>query len=84
MLVIRRRPGEILVIGENVEVEVLDATPSQVKLGIRAPKSVPVLRKEIQLTRDQNLASSRDVSHGALARISRSLKNASRSPIRAV
>ncbi len=75
MLVIRRRPGETLVIGENVEVEVLDATPSQVKLGIRAPKSVAVVRKEIHLTRDQNFASAREISHGALARLSDSLKN---------
>ena len=69
MLVIRRRPGEILVIGRDIEVEVLDATASHVKLGIRAPKNVLVLRKEIQLTRAQNLASARDLSPSALARL---------------
>lgn len=84
MLVIRRRPGETLVIGENIEVEVLDATPSQVKLGIRAPKNVPVLRKEILLTRDQNLASARQLSVAVLERLSDSLKNPPASPISAV
>lgn len=69
MLVIRRRPGETLVIGRDIEVEVLDATASHVKLGIRAPKNVLVLRKEIQLTRAQNLASARDLSPSALARL---------------
>ena len=76
MLVIRRRPGETLVIGEDVEIEILDASSTQVKLGIRAPKSVTVLRKEIQLTRDQNLAASRTTpAPGALERIADSLKN---------
>jgi carbon storage regulator len=75
VLVIRRRPGETLVIGDDIEIEILDATPSQVKLGIRAPKSVPVLRKEIQLTRDQNLASVRELSPAAIERFARSLKD---------
>jgi len=53
--VIRRRPGESLLVGDNVEIEILDSSPSHVKLGIRAPKSVVVMRKEIQITREQNL-----------------------------
>ena len=56
MLVIRRRAGESLVIAGNIEIEVLALTHNQVKLGIRAPKSVPVLRKEIVLTSEQNVA----------------------------
>jgi carbon storage regulator len=54
MLVIRRRAGESFVIGDNVEVEVLEIAASQVKIGIRAPREVPVLRKEIQVTAEQN------------------------------
>ena len=82
MLVIRRRPGETLIIGDNIEVEILDSTPSQVKLGVRAPKYIPVLRKEIQLTRDQNLASAREISPSALQRLAGSLKNSPTGPIR--
>jgi carbon storage regulator len=81
MLVIRRRRGETLVIGENVEIEILDASPSQVKLGIRAPKSVTVLRKEIQLTRDQNLASARELSAAEIERLADSLKDVPPSPM---
>jgi carbon storage regulator len=80
VLVIRRRRGETLLIGEDVEIEILDATPSQVKLGIRAPKCVAVLRKEIQLTRQQNLAAARELSTEELQR----LKNVLREPMRPV
>jgi carbon storage regulator len=69
MLVIRRRPGEILLIGSEVEIEILDSTSSYVKLGVRAPKGVLVLRKEIQLTGEQNRTASREVSHAALDRL---------------
>jgi carbon storage regulator len=58
MLVIRRRAGESLVIGDRVEVEILEIASSQVKIGIRAPREVAVLRKEIHLTAEQNRAAS--------------------------
>ena len=60
MLVIRRRPGETLVIGEDIEIEILDTEALHVKLGIRAPKPVMVLRKEIQITGQQNLAAAKE------------------------
>ena len=55
MLVIRRHPGESIQIGENVEVVVIDCASGRVKLGIRAPKQVPVMRSEARRTREQNL-----------------------------
>jgi carbon storage regulator len=58
VLVISRRPGESVFIGDEVEVELLEISPSQVKLGIRAPRHVPVLRKEIRVTAEQNQAAS--------------------------
>ena len=56
MLIVRRRRGEVIVIGDDVEIEILDISPTQVKVGIRAPKNVPVFRKEIRLARDANVA----------------------------
>ena len=56
MLVVRRRQGESLVIGEDVEVVILEAGPNRVKLGIMAPREVLVFRKELELTREQNRA----------------------------
>jgi carbon storage regulator len=58
MLVISRRPGESVFIGDDIEVELLEISHSQVKLGIRAPRQIPVLRKEIRLTAQQNLVAS--------------------------
>jgi carbon storage regulator len=76
MLVIRRRPGECLLVGDNVEIEILDSSPSQVKLGIRAPKSVIVVRKEIHITSAQNVEASRVPSDlGAVKEILNSLRS---------
>ena len=54
MLVIRRRCGESILIGDDIEIEVLETSPTRVKLGIKAPKAVAVRRKEVRLTEDQN------------------------------
>jgi carbon storage regulator len=47
MLVLTRRLGEGITIGDDVVVTVLSVTGGQVRLGITAPQSVPVLRQEI-------------------------------------
>jgi carbon storage regulator len=84
MLVIRRRPGETLLIGDEIEIEILETGSSQVKLGIRAPKEVIVLRKEIRITGQQNLAASRGKSGDAVNSVLRTLKKRQGSPIRAL
>lgn len=47
-LVLTRRVGEVIIIGDNISVTVLEITPSRgrVRLGIAAPREVPVHRKE--------------------------------------
>ncbi len=47
MLIIRRRVGERIVIGSNIEVTVASATRRVVRLAISAPKGIPVLRGEV-------------------------------------
>jgi carbon storage regulator len=47
MLIITRRPGEKLMIGDDVVVEVIEVSGSSVRIGIDAPKSVRVYREEI-------------------------------------
>ncbi|AWF81797.1 carbon storage regulator [Microbulbifer sp. A4B17] len=47
MLILKRRTGENLRIGTNISVTVLEVKGSQVKIGINAPKSLPVYREEI-------------------------------------
>lgn len=47
MLILTRRTGEMLKIGDAVEVVVMGVKGNQVRLGIKAPKDVPVFREEI-------------------------------------
>ena len=47
MLIITRRPGEKLMIGDDVVVEIMEVSGSSVRVGIAAPRSVPVYREEI-------------------------------------
>jgi carbon storage regulator len=47
MLILTRRTGQSLNIGENVKVTVLAVVGNQVRIGIKAPKSIPVHREEI-------------------------------------
>ena len=49
MLALSRKPGESIVIGNDIEITVLEVKGDQVKIGIDAPKSVPIYRKEIYL-----------------------------------
>jgi carbon storage regulator len=66
MLVIRRRAGELLVIGGNIEVEILETAGSHVKIGIRAPREITVMRKEICLAGQQNREASRPFQDSAV------------------
>ena len=54
MLVLARRIAESFLIGNDVEVEVLEISGNQVKLGIRAPREILVLRRELLVTMRQN------------------------------
>lgn len=47
MLALSRKRGEALVINNNIEITVLDVKGDQIKIGINAPKEIPVYRKEV-------------------------------------
>ncbi|MBN2310197.1 MAG: carbon storage regulator CsrA [Candidatus Hydrogenedentes bacterium] len=49
MLVLTRKEDESIMIGDDIEVKVLDLRENQVKLGIVAPRSVAVHRREVYL-----------------------------------
>jgi carbon storage regulator len=49
MLALTRKKGEALVINNNIEVTILDIRGDQIKIGITAPKDVPIYRKEVYL-----------------------------------
>ncbi len=47
MLALTRKKDETIVIGNDIEITILEVKGDQVKIGINAPKSVPIYRKEI-------------------------------------
>ncbi|MDQ8045492.1 MAG: carbon storage regulator CsrA [Solirubrobacteraceae bacterium] len=63
MLNITRKVGEKIVIGEDVILEVMEVSGSSVRLGIQAPRSVPVYREEIwEAVRAENAAAARSAT----------------------
>ncbi len=49
MLALTRKKGESLIVNNNIEITVLEIRGDQIKLGISAPKDVPIYRKEVYL-----------------------------------
>jgi carbon storage regulator len=57
MLILTRRPGERVVIGEDVLVTVMEISGQTVRLGIAAPEGLPIYREEIWLAvKEENRA----------------------------
>ena len=49
MLALTRKKGDAIVINNDIEITILDVKGDQVKVGIAAPKEIPVYRKEVYL-----------------------------------
>lgn len=64
MLVITRKKGESILIGENVEITIVKVEDGSVKLSINAPRNITILRKELvsQITEENKAAVSKDIS----------------------
>ena len=62
MLVLRRRAGESVFIGDDIEIEILAVTSQGAKIGIRAPRETVILRKELKLTEQQNEAAAQSLA----------------------
>jgi len=63
MLVLTRKVGESITIGENIEITVLEMKGDQVKIGIEAPKSVDIHRKEVYVSiQEENKRATKNVN----------------------
>ncbi|SKA86168.1 carbon storage regulator, CsrA [Caloramator quimbayensis] len=62
MLVIGRKIGESFLIGENIEVCILEVDNGVVKVGINAPKAIKIVRKELLAeVKNQNIESAKNI-----------------------
>ena len=55
MLVMSRRQGETILIGDEIEIVIAHVGRSRVKVGIRAPREMPVIAREMKLVSEENL-----------------------------
>ena len=63
MLVLSRKEGEAIVIGDNVTIKVISIEKGVVKLGIDAPKNLSIVRNELlEDVKDSNIAASKEIN----------------------
>lgn len=75
MLALARKVNESIMLGNDIEITLLEIKGDQVKLGISAPKSVPIYRKEIYLQiQEENRQSVQEVDVEALKKVFGGLK----------
>ena len=68
MLALARKANESIIINDDIEVTILEIKVDQVKVGVKAPKSVPVYRKELYLQiQEANVEAARAVNTAALS-----------------
>lgn len=79
-----RREGETILIGDEIEIVISHIGRTRVKVGIRAPRRLPVVAQEVKLVRDENLAAAAGPpAPEALSRLIARLQPASRpNPVR--
>ncbi len=80
MLVLARQSGESILLGDEITVKVLEVNGDTVKLGIDAPKSVAIYRKELYqaILEENRIASQLDT--GGLKTLSKTLRNHKQDP----
>ncbi len=63
MLALSRKKNEAIIVNNNIEITVLEIRGDQVKLGIAAPKEIPIYRKEVYIQIQQENQASTDISN---------------------
>lgn len=66
MLILSRKVGQSLYIGDGIEITITELSGDKVKIGINAPKEVQILRKELRQTVEQNQQAAHSVPGNAL------------------
>ena len=71
MLVLTRKSNQSIMIGDDIEVSVLSIMGEKVRIGIQAPRTIPVFRKEVYLEIQQEKAA------GGRVEVEKALENLS-------
>jgi carbon storage regulator len=71
MMVMRRREGEKILIGDNIVIHITHIGRNRVKVGIEAPREIQVIAEEVQLVRDENAAAALSNATGVLGLVAR-------------
>lgn len=71
MLALSRKVNESIMIGNDIEIIILEIKGDQIKIGINAPKSVPIYRKELylQILESNKEAASANINEEALKKL---------------
>lgn len=71
MLALSRKVNESIMIGNDIEITILEIKGDQIKIGINAPKSVPIYRKELylQILESNKEAASTQINEEALKKL---------------
>jgi carbon storage regulator len=71
MLMMSRREGETILIGDDIEIVIARISRSRVKVGIRAPRQTPVIAREVKLIREENQRAAGATASGLSSLIAR-------------
>lgn len=62
MLALSRKKNEAIIVNNNIEITILEVKGDQVKIGIAAPKEVPIYRKEVYVQIQESNKAATDIS----------------------
>lgn len=74
MLIITRKTSESILIGSDIEITVTEISGERVKIGINAPKGIPIMRKELLETQELNREASAAASEEKVEKLLRLLQ----------
>ena len=77
MLMMSRREGEVILIGDDIEIVVAHIGRSRVKVGIRAPREMPVVARELKLVGEENRTAAGAGDGASAERVLKILRSAS-------